>query len=191
MGGGSTCSEMFLYHYMFPRHAEDDRPKPASGPMAALPTEEGPCPSCKGLLDQLDGAIPHVEAAGANFAAVAKAPLDRRRSRSTTHRHDRAVVDTLRSHARWPAQFLRADWLRLLQRCEAGEREGGVADSYVWRTYAPRCDWLPRIRFACELRSERRRSAQSAFDESIRVDPVRLTFALLFPLTTTGRPVRR
>ena len=68
---------LFLYHYMFPRHKADDRPKPASGPMAALPKEEGPCPSCTALLDQLDGAIPHVEAAGANFAAVAKAPLDR------------------------------------------------------------------------------------------------------------------
>ena len=62
---------------MFPRHVEDDRPKPVTGPMAALPKDEGPCPSCTALLDQLDGAIPHVEAAGANFAAVAKAPLDR------------------------------------------------------------------------------------------------------------------
>lgn len=68
---------LFLYHYMFPRHVEDDRPKPSSGPIAALPTEQGPCPSCTGLLDQLDGAVPHVEAAGANFAVVAKAPLDR------------------------------------------------------------------------------------------------------------------
>lgn len=45
--------------------------------MATLPKDQGPCPSCTALLDQLDGSIPHVEAAGANFAAVAKAPLDR------------------------------------------------------------------------------------------------------------------
>jgi predicted dithiol-disulfide oxidoreductase (DUF899 family) len=68
---------LFLYHFMFPRHKDDDRPKATSGPMAALPIEAGPCPSCTAFLDQLDGAIPHVEAAGANFAAVAKAPLDR------------------------------------------------------------------------------------------------------------------
>ena len=68
---------LFLYHFMFPRHKDDDRPKPTTGPMAALPSEAGPCPSCTAFLDQLDGAIPHVEAAGANFAAVAKAPLAR------------------------------------------------------------------------------------------------------------------
>ena len=38
---------------------------------------EGPCPSCVALLDQLDGAAAHVEAAGLNFAVIAKAPLDR------------------------------------------------------------------------------------------------------------------
>jgi len=68
---------LFVYHFMFPRHRNDDRPGPPDGPMAELPKQEGPCPSCTALLDQLDGAIPHVEAAGANVAFVAKAPIER------------------------------------------------------------------------------------------------------------------
>jgi predicted dithiol-disulfide oxidoreductase (DUF899 family) len=45
--------------------------------MSQLPTEEGPCPSCTALLDNWEGAIPHVEGLGANIAAVAKAPIER------------------------------------------------------------------------------------------------------------------
>ena len=68
---------LIVYHFMFPRHVTDDRPQPATGSLKGLDKTEGPCPSCTALLDQLDGAIPHLEAAGVNFAAVAKAPLDR------------------------------------------------------------------------------------------------------------------
>jgi predicted dithiol-disulfide oxidoreductase (DUF899 family) len=42
-GDGDT---LMLYHYMFPRHARDDRPGPTSGAFSELPLEEGPCPSC-------------------------------------------------------------------------------------------------------------------------------------------------
>ena len=42
---------LILYHYMFPRHRSDNRRGPTSGPMAGLPLEEGPCPSCTALLD--------------------------------------------------------------------------------------------------------------------------------------------
>ncbi|WP_331377000.1 DUF899 family protein [Sinorhizobium chiapasense] len=67
---------LILYHYMFPRYRSDDRPGPSSGPMAERPLEEGPCPSCTALLDNWEGAVPHVEGLGANIAAVAKAPIE-------------------------------------------------------------------------------------------------------------------
>jgi predicted dithiol-disulfide oxidoreductase (DUF899 family) len=68
---------LILYHYMFPRHRSDRRPGPGGGPMARLPVEEGPCPSCTALLDNWEGAVPHVEGLGANIAAVAKASIER------------------------------------------------------------------------------------------------------------------
>ena len=68
---------LIVYHFMFPRHVTDERPQPATGSLKDLPKTEGPCPSCTALLDQLEGAAAHLEAAGVNFAAVAKAPLDR------------------------------------------------------------------------------------------------------------------
>ncbi|WOS65650.1 DUF899 family protein [Sinorhizobium fredii] len=67
---------LILYHYMFPRHRSDDRRGPTSGPMAGLPIEDGPCPSCTALLDNWEGAVPHVEGFGVNIAAVAKAPIE-------------------------------------------------------------------------------------------------------------------
>jgi predicted dithiol-disulfide oxidoreductase (DUF899 family) len=66
---------LILYHYMFPRHRSDNRRGPTSGPTAGLPVEEGPCPSCTALLDNWEGAVPHVQGLGANIAAVAKAPI--------------------------------------------------------------------------------------------------------------------
>ena len=68
---------LILYHFMFPRHCNDTRPGPTSGPLAQLPLKEGPCPSCTALLDNWEGAVPHVEGLGANIAAVAKAPIER------------------------------------------------------------------------------------------------------------------
>ena len=68
---------LILYHFMFPRHRSDKRRGPSSGPMAGLLLEEGPCPSCTALLDNWEGAVPHVEGLGANIAAVAKAPIER------------------------------------------------------------------------------------------------------------------
>ncbi len=68
---------LIVYHYMFPRHRDDTRQAPSSGPAAELPLEEGPCPSCTALLDNWDGAVPHVEGLGANIVAVAKAPIER------------------------------------------------------------------------------------------------------------------
>lgn len=65
---------LVVYHYMFPRDPDDDRPGPASGESAQLKLEQGPCPSCTALLDQLDGAVEHF-APHADFAVVARAPI--------------------------------------------------------------------------------------------------------------------
>jgi predicted dithiol-disulfide oxidoreductase (DUF899 family) len=67
---------LVIYSFMFPRDPGDDRAGPASGQTALLKLEQGPCPSCVALLDQLDGAEEH---AGQliNLAVVAKAPLER------------------------------------------------------------------------------------------------------------------
>jgi predicted dithiol-disulfide oxidoreductase (DUF899 family) len=68
---------LIVYHYMFPRHRNDKRQGLSSGPAAELPLAEGPCPSCTALLDNWDGAVPHVEGLGASIVAVAKAPIER------------------------------------------------------------------------------------------------------------------
>jgi predicted dithiol-disulfide oxidoreductase (DUF899 family) len=67
---------LVIYNFMFPRTYAGDRPGPDGGKTALLPLEEGPCPSCVALLDQLDGAAEHVSQR-LNFAVVAKAPLPR------------------------------------------------------------------------------------------------------------------
>jgi predicted dithiol-disulfide oxidoreductase (DUF899 family) len=67
---------LVLYSFMFPRGYGGERPGPASGQTALLPLEEGPCPSCVALLDQLDGAAEHASQQ-INFAVVAKALLPR------------------------------------------------------------------------------------------------------------------
>ncbi len=69
-------ASLAIYSFMFPRDPGDDRPGPASGETAALRLEEGPCPSCVALLDQLDGAVDHVSQ-HMNLVVVAKAPLPR------------------------------------------------------------------------------------------------------------------
>ena len=72
--GGDT---LMLYHYMFPRHAQDHRPGPTVGAMAQVPLAEGPCPSCTALIDMWEGTMPHFEGLGGNLAVVAKAPIGR------------------------------------------------------------------------------------------------------------------
>jgi predicted dithiol-disulfide oxidoreductase (DUF899 family) len=67
---------LVIYSFMFPRDPGDKRPGPSTGETALLPLEEGPCPSCVALLDQLDGAAEHV-AQHVNFVVVAKSPLPR------------------------------------------------------------------------------------------------------------------
>jgi predicted dithiol-disulfide oxidoreductase (DUF899 family) len=67
---------LMIYNFMFPRSYGGDRPGPAEGKTSLLPLEEGPCPSCVALLDQLDGAALHA-AQHLNFAVVAKTTLKR------------------------------------------------------------------------------------------------------------------
>jgi predicted dithiol-disulfide oxidoreductase (DUF899 family) len=71
--GGDT---LMLYHYMFPRHSQDDRPGPRRGAMSAVPLRESPCPSCTALLDMWEGTMPHFEGLGGNLVVVAKAPIE-------------------------------------------------------------------------------------------------------------------
>ena len=86
-GGAPTdvrLSELFepgrdslvIYSFMFPRDPGDKRPGPPTGQTALLPLQEGPCPSCVALLDQLDGAAEHATL-HVNLAVVAKSPLPR------------------------------------------------------------------------------------------------------------------
>jgi predicted dithiol-disulfide oxidoreductase (DUF899 family) len=65
-----------IYSFMFPRDPGDERPGAPSGRTALLPLAESPCPSCVGLLDQLEGAAEHV-AQQMNLVVVAKSPLER------------------------------------------------------------------------------------------------------------------
>ena len=67
---------LVIYHFMFPRDPGDERPGPNAGRTAQLPLDEGPCPSCTALLDQLDGAAEHA-AQRVSLVIVAKAPLPR------------------------------------------------------------------------------------------------------------------
>ena len=47
---------LVIYNFMFPRSRNDDRLGPQAGATAELPLQDGPCPSCTALLDQLDRA---------------------------------------------------------------------------------------------------------------------------------------
>jgi predicted dithiol-disulfide oxidoreductase (DUF899 family) len=67
---------LVIYNFMFPRGYGGRRPGPTSGETALLPLEEGPCPSCVALLDQLDGAAEHARQR-INLAVVAKTSLPR------------------------------------------------------------------------------------------------------------------
>ena len=67
---------LVIYNFMFPRDPGDTSPGPATGETALLPLEEGPCPSCTALLDQLDGAAEHA-GQHINFVVVAKTSLPR------------------------------------------------------------------------------------------------------------------
>ena len=69
-------NSLVIYSFMFPRDPGDNSPGPAIGKTAALPLEEGPCPSCTALLDQLDGAAEHARQ-HINFVVVAKTSLPR------------------------------------------------------------------------------------------------------------------
>jgi predicted dithiol-disulfide oxidoreductase (DUF899 family) len=66
---------LLVYTYMFPRHPGDDRPGAPDGTIAELPLEQQPCPSCTGLLDQLDAANRHLPQR-TTFVVAARAPVE-------------------------------------------------------------------------------------------------------------------
>jgi predicted dithiol-disulfide oxidoreductase (DUF899 family) len=72
----SGTGSLAIYNYMFPRHKSDQREAATSGEIAKLPKDQQPCPSCTGLIDQLNAAAPHFEAGGGNFAVAANAPIE-------------------------------------------------------------------------------------------------------------------
>ena len=84
--GAVKLSELFapgkhsliVYSFMFPRAAGDKRAGATTGATALLKLEDGPCPSCTALLDQLEGTVEHASQ-HINLAVVAKAPLTRLR----------------------------------------------------------------------------------------------------------------
>ena len=67
---------LVVYHMMFPRSPSDQRTGPTTGNTAKLPLGEGPCPSCTALIDQLEGAVQHVEPR-VNLVIAAKTTLAR------------------------------------------------------------------------------------------------------------------
>jgi predicted dithiol-disulfide oxidoreductase (DUF899 family) len=69
-------NSLLIYNFMFPRDPGDTSPGPAIGKTALLSLEEGPCPSCTALLDQVHGAAEHARQQ-INFAVVAKTSLPR------------------------------------------------------------------------------------------------------------------
>jgi predicted dithiol-disulfide oxidoreductase (DUF899 family) len=69
-------NSLVVYCYMFPRHKSDTRDPAKTGAIASLPVKDQPCPSCTGLLDQLNSAALHFEAGGGNFAVVANTSLE-------------------------------------------------------------------------------------------------------------------
>jgi predicted dithiol-disulfide oxidoreductase (DUF899 family) len=73
---GTGRDSLVIYSFMFPRDPGDRRPGPRTGDTALLPLEEGPCPSCVALLDQLEGAAEHA-GQRVNVTVVAKAALPR------------------------------------------------------------------------------------------------------------------
>lgn len=66
---------ILMYQMMFPRWSTDDRAPAASGETATLPMQDQPCPSCTALVDQLNAAAPHFEAASGRFYVVAKTKI--------------------------------------------------------------------------------------------------------------------
>jgi predicted dithiol-disulfide oxidoreductase (DUF899 family) len=69
-------NSLLIYSFMFPRDPGDNCPGPATGRTALLKLEEGPCPSCTALLDQLDGAAEHA-GQHINLVVIAKTSLAR------------------------------------------------------------------------------------------------------------------
>lgn len=84
---------LITYNFMFPRFSGDEREAPRHGETAKLKKEDTPCPPCTALIDSLDGAAQHIEAAGYNFVIVANTAINRLRgfARDRGWKHARLI----------------------------------------------------------------------------------------------------
>jgi predicted dithiol-disulfide oxidoreductase (DUF899 family) len=134
----SGNDSLVVYHFMFPRGYRGERPGPRAGRAAQLPLEDGPCPSCVALLDQLDGAAEHASQ-WINFAVVANAPLDHLRTWAEERgwRHLRLVSSAGNTFSRdYFGETAQGSPVPMLN---VFEREGGTI-RHFWGaelTYAP------------------------------------------------------
>ena len=129
---------LVIYNFMFPRSYGGDRPGPSSGQTALLPLEEGPCPSCVALLDQLDGAAEHASQ-WINLAVVAKAPLSR--------------LDTWVGERGWRHLRLLSSAANNYNRDYFGKTGGRFADADAQRIPARRRDHPPLLGRGAHLRA--------------------------------------
>jgi len=159
---------LILYHFMFPRHCSDTRPGPRGGPSAHLPLEEGPCPSCTALLDNWDGAAPHVEGLGANIAVVAKAPIER--------------VAAFAAHRGWRNLKLLSAAGNNFKRDYHGEDENGQQQPMI-TVFSKASDGVIRLSWASELLFEPAEPGQDPRHAGT-VEPM----WTLLDLTPRGRP---
>ncbi|MEI2298513.1 DUF899 family protein [Ensifer sp. MJa1] len=159
---------LILYHYMFPRHCGDDRPGPRSGPAAVLALKDGPCPSCTALLDNWEGAVPHVEGLGVNIAAVAKAPIEH--------------VAAFAAHRGWRHLKLLSAANNSFKRDYRGEAEDGQQVP-ILTVFHKGADGVIRLSWASELLFEPSDSGQ----DPRHVGTVEPMWTLL-DLTPGGRP---
>ena len=163
--GGDT---LMLYHYMFPRHSQDNRPGPSAGATAKLPLPEGPCPSCTALIDMWEGTMPHFEGLGGNLAVVAKAPIER--------------VAAFARERGWKHIRLLSAANNTFKRDYHGEDETGQ-QAPIMTVFKRRPDGLIRLHWASELLFEPSDPGQDPRHMGT-VEPL----WTLFDLTPGGRP---
>ena len=163
--GGDT---LILYHYMFPRHSQDNRRGPTVGATAKLPLSEGPCPSCTALIDMWEGAMPHFEGLGGSFAVVAKAPIER--------------VAAFARDRGWKHIRLLSAANNTFKRDYRGEDENGQ-QAPIMTVFKRWPDGVVKLHWASELLFEPRERGQDPRHMGT-VEPV----WTLFDLTPGGRP---
>ncbi len=94
---------LIVYNMMFPRHPNDTRERAETGATAKLAVKDQPCPSCTALLDQLDGAVGHLEGGGLQLRGGGQDRARKRaraRARPRLEKHAAPVLGRQRLQAR-------------------------------------------------------------------------------------------